>query len=236
VAPHARRAAQQARDRAAPQRRHRRQRHLLLERRPRPAGVPTGPAALETNATHERSRALFAQTDWTRELRRGTKLETGYKGIVRRQTSRFDVATATASAAAARAAAGDGFTPDAGRSNAYAYDEQVHAAYAVLSQRAGRVDLQGGLRLETADSRFDLETTGRRYDIDYRSAFPSALASFTDARGRQFKASYSKRISRPDVRQLNPFGFREDQFTVFEGNPGLRPSTRTPTSSACSSR
>jgi outer membrane receptor protein involved in Fe transport len=187
------------------------------------AGVPTGPAALETNATRERSRALFAQTDWTRELRRGTKLETGYKGILRRQTSRFDVATATAAAAAARAAAGDGFTPDAGRSNAYAYDEQVHAAYAVLSQRAGRVDLQGGLRLEAADSRFDLETTGRRYDIDYRSAFPSALASFTDARGRQFKASYSKRISRPDVRQLNPFGFREDQFTVFEGNPGLRP-------------
>jgi hypothetical protein len=188
------------------------------------AGVPTGPAALETNATRERSRALFAQTDWTRELRRGTKLETGYKGIVRRQTSRFDVATATAAAAAARAAAGDGFTPGRGP------EQRVRVRRAGARGRTrcsasapGRVDLQGGLRLETADSRFDLETTGRRYDIDYRRAFPSALASFTDARGRQFKASYSKRISRPDVRQLNPFGFREDQFTVFEGNPGLRP-------------
>ncbi len=178
-------------------------------------GGGTGaPAALETNATRERSRALFAQTDWTRELRPGTKLEAGYKGTFRRQTSDFAVATA---------AAGDPFARDAGRSNAYAFDEQVHAAYGVLSQRAGRVDLQAGLRLEAADTRFDLATTGRRYDNDYRSAFPSALASYTTAAGRQFKASYSKRISRPDVRQLNPFGFREDQFTVFEGNPGLRP-------------
>jgi outer membrane receptor protein involved in Fe transport len=113
--------------------------------------------------------------------------------------------------------------PRRGRSNAYTYGEAVHAAYGVLSQRAGRVDLQAGLRLEQADANFDLATTGRRYDIGYRSAFPSALASFTDAAGRNFKASYSKRISRPDVRQLNPFGFREDQYTVFEGNPGLRP-------------
>jgi len=182
------------------------------------------PDALETNATRERARALFAQTDWTRELRKGTKLETGYKGIVRRQTSDFDVATATAAPAPATAAT---FTPDAGRSNAYAYDEQVHAVYGVLSQRAGRADLQAGLRLEQADTRFDLAavggTPGQRFDNDYRSAFPSALASYTTAAGRQFKASYSKRISRPDVRQLNPFGFREDQFTVFEGNPALRP-------------
>jgi hypothetical protein len=99
----------------------------------------------------------------------------------------------------------------------------VNAVYGVLSQRAGRVDLQAGLRLEAADTRFDLATTGRRYDNDYKSAFPSALASFTDKRGRQFKASYSKRISRPGVNQLNPFGFREDQFTTFEGNPSLRP-------------
>jgi outer membrane receptor protein involved in Fe transport len=181
----------------------------------RPDGAPTGtPAALETNAIDERSRALFAQTDWTRELRKGTKLETGYKGTFRRQTSDFDVATA---------ADGTPYTPDAGRSNAYTFYEHVHAAYGVLSQRAGQVDLQAGLRLETADTRFDLATTGQRFDNDYKSAFPSALASYTDPRGRQFKASYSKRISRPDVRQLNPFGFREDQFTVFEGNPGLRP-------------
>ena len=40
---------------------------------------------------------------------------------------------------------------------------------------------------------------------------------------RQLKASYSKRIQRPFVQQLNPFGFREDALTVFEGNPRLQP-------------
>jgi outer membrane receptor protein involved in Fe transport len=181
----------------------------------RPDGTPSGvPTALETNLTQERARAFFAQTDWTRQLRKGTKLETGYKGIFRRQTSDFDVNTAAGNAP---------YTRDVARSNAYSFYEHVNAVYGVLSQRVGSVDLQGGLRLETADTRFDLATTRRRYDNDYRSAFPSALASFTDKAGRNFKASYSKRISRPNVQQLNPFGFREDQFTAFEGNPALRP-------------
>jgi outer membrane receptor protein involved in Fe transport len=116
-----------------------------------------------------------------------------------------------------------GYVPDLGQSNAFTYRENVQAVYGLLSQRVGTVDLQGGLRLEQADAIFNLTTTGERYDLGYRSAFPSAIATYNLDPSRQLKASYSKRIQRPDVRQLNPFGFREDALNIFQGNPGLRP-------------
>lgn len=99
----------------------------------------------------------------------------------------------------------------------------MNAAYAVVSQRAGKVDLQAGLRLERAATRFALATTGADFDGDYTSAFPSGIVSFNIDEARQLKASYSRRISRPGAGQLNPFGFREDALTVFEGNPTLKP-------------
>jgi outer membrane receptor protein involved in Fe transport len=178
-------------------------------------GTPSADAALETNDTDEHTDNLFVQADYTRGLRGGLKLETGYKGTFRQMDSDFDVALSTGGAS--------GFTPDAARSNSFRYDEQIHAVYGVASQKVGRFDLQAGLRYEEADTRFDLATTSERYDNDYRSLFPSALANFNMDAKRQLKLSYSKRISRPDVRQLNPFGFREDALNLFNGNPRLQP-------------
>ncbi|HZF66670.1 MAG TPA: TonB-dependent receptor, partial [Gemmatirosa sp.] len=177
-----------------------------------PDGNASRPRQLETNLTDERQHAVFAQTDWVREVRAGTKVETGYKGIFRQQRSDFDVAMAEGAG---------GYVPDLGQSNAFTYRENVQAVYGLLSQRVGTVDLQGGLRLEQADAIFNLTTTGERYDLGYRSAFPSAIATYNLDPSRQLKASYSKRIQRPDVRQLNPFGFREDALNIFQGNPGL---------------
>jgi outer membrane receptor protein involved in Fe transport len=170
--------------------------------------------ALERNATDDTNTGYTAQLDWTRELRAGTKLETGYKGTFRTQRTDFLVLTGDA---------GGPMTPDAGRSNAFDFDEQVNAVYGVVSQQAGPVTLQAGLRAEMADTRFDLRTTGESYDHDYRSLFPSGIVSWDVTPQRQLKASYSRRIQRPWPQQLNPFGFREDALTVFEGNPALRP-------------
>ena len=179
------------------------------------AATPTGLPALETNATGEVQRNWFLQTDWTRTLASRTKLETGYKGTLREMDNRFDVA--------ASADAGATYETDLTRTNAFAFDEQVHAAYGVLSQGAGPFDLQAGLRVEQAATRFDLATTDERFENDYTSLYPSAIAAYNVDAGRQLKASYSKRVRRPDTRQLNPFGFREDALNQFRGNPMLRP-------------
>jgi len=174
-----------------------------------------GAPALETNVTEERNRNWSLQTDYTRTLVEHTKLEAGYKGTLRQMDNTFDVATSSDG--------GGSYAADPTRSNAFDYDEQVHAVYGVLGQGAGRFDLQAGLRAEQAATRFDLATSGERFDTDYQSLYPSALAAYNLDETRQVKLSYSKRVTRPDTRQLNPFGWREDALNVFQGNPALRP-------------
>ena len=177
--------------------------------------LPAGTAALETDATNDLTHNWTLQTDFTRTFAGRTKLETGYKGTLRQLENQFDVANFSD-------ALGQ-YVPNLDRSNAFDYDEQVHAVYGVVSKGAGKFDLQAGLRAEQALTRFDLATTNERFDNSYTSLYPSALALFNMNDTRQIKLSYSKRVSRPDTRQLNPFGFREDALNVFHGNPGLRP-------------
>ena len=115
------------------------------------------------------------------------------------------------------------YVPDATRTNTFDYNQNIQAAYGVVSQNAGKFDMQAGLRLERASTQFDLATTGESYDNNYTSLFPSALVAFSPDDTRQFKASYSKRIERPRTRMLNPFGFSPDPLNIFRGNPYLKP-------------
>jgi outer membrane receptor protein involved in Fe transport len=178
-------------------------------------GGAAGAAGGETNVTEEREGTGYLQADYTRTLAARTKLETGYKGTLRQLDNTFDLATS--------ADGGATFAPNLGQSNAFGYDEQVHAVYGVLSQGLGKFDLQGGLRAERVNTRFDLATTGQRFANDYNSLYPSAVAAYNVDPSRQVKLSYSKRVSRPDTRQLNPFGWREDALNRFQGNPALLP-------------
>ena len=72
----------------------------------------------------------------------GTKLETGVKAITRR--------TSNGLSAAYLDTTGGALVPDAARASAFAYDEQISAAYALLTQQMGKVQAQGGMRAEEA--------------------------------------------------------------------------------------
>lgn len=155
------------------------------------------------------------QVDYTRPFGARTRLETGYKGTRRGLDNALDVTEFDY--------AQGGWVTNTLRSNAFEYDETVHAGYAVLNQGVGRVDLQAGLRAEHTSREFFLENTGETYPKEYWSFFPSGLAAFNVDDRRQLRLSYSRRIQRPDTRLLNPFGFNEDQRNRMVGNPALEP-------------
>lgn len=154
------------------------------------------------------------QADYTHPLADRSKLETGYKGTLRALDNDLGVLEYDHDA--------EDWVPSA-LSNAFQYDETVHAGYAVLSHGTGALDLQAGLRVENTAREFQLANTGESFPKDYWSFFPSGLVAYTLDPQRQVRLSYSRRIQRPDTRLLNPFGFREDQFFRFAGNPELEP-------------
>ncbi|HEU4885969.1 MAG TPA: TonB-dependent receptor, partial [Longimicrobium sp.] len=174
-----------------------------------------GTPSLQNLLTDAVNTTLSFQADYTRPFGERTKLETGYKGTRRSldnalEVTEFDYATSA-------------WVDNTLRSNAFEYDETVHAGYAVMNQGVGKVDLQAGLRVERTEREFYLENTDETYPKDYWSFFPSGLASFSLDDQQQLRLSYSRRIQRPDTRILNPFGFNEDQRNRFVGNPALEP-------------
>jgi ferric enterobactin receptor len=167
----------------------------------------------EFNETDARSRQLTGQTDYTRMLATRTKLETGYKGYARWIDRDYTVLEDRL---------GSGTWLRSNLSNSFEFDEQVHAAYGVVSHGIGKLDLQGGLRAEHASRDFTL-AGAESFPYDYTSLFPSAVVAYNPRPGAQLRASYSRRIRRPGTFELNPFPVFFDVQNVFLGNPNLNP-------------
>jgi outer membrane receptor protein involved in Fe transport len=156
---------------------------------------------------------LTFQTDYTRALAERTKLETGYKGVLRNLDNEYLLGSFSYPL--------NQWVRD-GNSNQFEYEDQVHAVYGVLTQNLGKLDLQGGLRVERTASDFVL-SGGDSYANDQTNFFPSGLVSYNLSDTRQVKASYSRRIQRVSTQLLNPFAFHEDERNVIVGNPALTP-------------
>ncbi|GIV57635.1 MAG: hypothetical protein KatS3mg042_0548 [Rhodothermaceae bacterium] len=179
------------------------------------AGMPLDePSLLQHNDLTSRENEWTFQVDYTRPLG-GLKLETGLKSTLRRLDNDFFSETYDPDQKR--------FVPDVDLNNEFVYDEQVHAAYGILSGGVGRWEAQAGLRAEQALTDFNLETTGETFDNDYFSLFPSVFVAYKLADTRQVKLSYSKRIQRPRTRMLNPFPRLNDPLNLFVGNPRLQP-------------
>lgn len=174
----------------------------------------SSPLDAETDDTDALTKQLTAQADYTRPLGSKLKLEAGYKGNTRWLDRDFLVE---------KDALGTGNWLRSNLSNAFQFDETVHAAYSVLSQTVGKVQLQGGLRAERASRTFRLNEPAQRYPYDYTSLFPSGVVMYNPSEATQLKVSYSRRIRRPGTQELNPFPSFFDVQNVFIGNPSLKP-------------
>ncbi|HEX8393465.1 MAG TPA: TonB-dependent receptor [Longimicrobium sp.] len=174
-------------------------------------GSPTG-LIRRGQITEAVASTFTAQADYTRPLG-PAKLETGYKGTLRLLDNDQSVRSFND---------GTGVWTETGSSR-FEYDETVHAGYGVLSRAFGKVDVQGGLRLEHTDRDFTLGNTGQNFPKSYLSWFPSGLVALNLDAQQQVRLNFSRRIQRPDTRLLNPFAINEDPRNIFTGNPNLEP-------------
>lgn len=112
-----------------------------------------------------------------------------------------------------------------GLDNSLDYDEDVIAAYGLYGNRNNNISYQAGLRGEYSILNTKLLTNEGNPDNkrEFFNFFPSAHVSYhindTDA----LQLSYSRRISRPRFRDLNPFFTFQDRRNFFSGNPNLNP-------------
>jgi iron complex outermembrane recepter protein len=122
---------------------------------------------------------------------------------------------------------GGAMQADTGRSNLFAYKENVYAAYFNFGQKLTKFEYQLGLRVENSlvkGASTDLRKVEiNNPDTNYLNIFPSLFVSYQLNKKNMFVMSFSKRINRPDYQALNPFETIYDIYTSEKGNPYLRP-------------
>ncbi|MEO3402930.1 TonB-dependent receptor [Mucilaginibacter sp. CAU 1740] len=108
-------------------------------------------------------------------------------------------------------------------SNDFLYEETVLAAYISTKQTWNKLTVQLGLRAEHTTTQGTSVTLANVSDQRYLNLFPNLVAGYKLS-SSSLSASYSRRIGRPTYSYLNPFVIVESAYTVFQGNPNLRPA------------
>lgn len=107
--------------------------------------------------------------------------------------------------------------------NNFNFDEGVFATYFMISNKTENFSWQLGTRIEQTNLETLLEQNNDRNNQNYLSLFPSANFTYNLNEISSMQLSYSRRISRPRFRSLNPFVTYSDPLNIFRGNPELQP-------------
>ncbi|MBM3313822.1 TonB-dependent receptor, partial [candidate division WOR-3 bacterium] len=119
---------------------------------------------------------------------------------------------------------GDSWVLDTLSSHPYGGTQTIHSLYATYSWNWRALGVQPGLRGEYGDRVVEVTDTTTRWKVSRLDYFPSVHTTWSFESGQQMKASYSRRIDRPDPWYLRPFPVWFDARTVSVGYPELKPS------------
>lgn len=108
-------------------------------------------------------------------------------------------------------------------SNEFEYEEDVLAVYGIVSNKLNKLSWQLGMRYEYTKLITYQKTNDIRNRQNYSNFFPSAFLTYQMTETQAIQASYSRRISRPRGRRLNPFSSISDNRNFYVGNPNLQP-------------
>jgi outer membrane receptor protein involved in Fe transport len=107
---------------------------------------------------------------------------------------------------------------DSEKGSNFNYQENNYAVYGSFSRSFGEHwDTKAGLRYENTQVKSSVN------QFNYGQCFPSVFVSYKNKKN-VFTLSYSRRINRPSMGNLNPFRWYENPYSYSSGNPLLTPS------------
>jgi len=178
---------------------------------------------LENDYTNERFDSYTIQADYTHPLKDDianptkikSKFEVGFKSLYRKTDSDFRVEDYDYTS--------NQFLPNNFLSNDFLYKEQIHAVYGTFDNNYKNFGYQIGLRLEEALTKSEQMVTNSTYENNYFSWFPSVFMKQGITTTTEAQISFTRRINRPRLQNLNPFVDYSDPQNLRFGNPYLKP-------------
>lgn len=175
------------------------------------------PASIDETLENQTQKQFQVQADYVLPFENGSQFEAGYKGNFNNLDSQNLISE-------------DG-TIEEGTINDYLsntleYKERINAFYTQYGFKLNKFSYLFGLRWE--DTNIDINSL-REPNISYNTKkynnfFPSAFINYEISDESSISLSYSKRLSRPRGRFLNPATNFSSNINLFRGNPDLDPS------------
>jgi len=164
---------------------------------------------------NEISNELNLQLDYVHPFGKDSKLETGLKSTYEKNDDDFrlenyDYGTNT-------------FITNNNVSNNFVYKENVQSMYGIYQSKIKDFSYSLGVRGEYTNTNGEIKTSSQNFDNNYFSIFPSASISQKLSLEQELQLTYSRRINRPNMRNLNPFPDLSDPLNIRIGNPALKP-------------
>lgn len=172
------------------------------------------------------NRSWEVKLDYENQIMENLKLEAGYNGRFSHEN------TPQESWMDGSSWDGLNLTEDKEYFNRFIYDMDVHALYATLTTKVGKLGVMAGLRGEywtvntesyTYDQEHDPSLRDAPFKKDYFQLFPSLFLNYPLTETSQLQLNYTRRLRRPWGGQLNSFKNTSDASMVSFGNPELTP-------------
>ena len=162
----------------------------------------------------EKEKRILLQADYVLPLDENTQFEFGYRGNFSNQENDYQVFQVNNGV----------FEKNTGLSNVLVYKEHINAAYSQFGKKIEAFSFLLGLRVEDSKIVVDQRTINDYNEKNYTKFFPTVNLSYEFNDNESIILGYSRRISRPRGRFLNPFPSRSSVANFFQGNADLDPS------------
>jgi outer membrane receptor protein involved in Fe transport len=179
------------------------------------SGTAYGSTFLQRTYSYAKPQTTNFKVDYAKPISSTTTLETGYKGIYRGNNIDFQNQTFI----------GSGYVKNPAVSNIFDFKEQIHAAYVqIKSEPSASFKYDIGLRAEKVlNEGTSISNSSISFQRDYFNLFPTANFAYFVNKSDFLKFSYSRRINRPGLGDLNPMIDITDSLNQHGGNPYLKP-------------
>ena len=157
------------------------------------------------------------QADYVLPMGKNIQFEAGYRGSYTNSNSDYEVLE--------RINQNDPYTNIPGFTNNFEYIENVSAVYTQLGTKFfNKLSVLGGLRFENTNLEINQLLTNDFNKRNYNNLFPSLFFTYELNDNSSFSLNYSKRVSRPRDRFINPFSSYTSNTNLFIGDPKLNPA------------
>lgn len=165
---------------------------------------------IDNSKNIQRQSRNLLQVDYSLPIHKNSQFEAGYRGSFTTLLTDYQVLN-------------DGvlnlfFT------NVLEYKEYVNALYTQFGTKIKKASILAGMRYEDSDIEVNQLTANLFKNKKYHNFFPSATLAYEISNNSNLSLNYSKRINRPNGRQLNPFTNYSSNINLFQGNPDIDPS------------